>query len=94
MKSDRMNDTDFIKDLVKDIGGETKEEKPAEPTRAFKIGMFVGGAVVAVGTLCLEAALFALVATTLGWPITFLQGLSIAALFEFISLRLLRSDSR
>ena len=88
-----MNDTDFIKDLVKDLEGDKKAETPAEPTRAFKLGVMMGGVVVAVGTLCLEAALFALVATTLGWPITFLQGLSIAALFEFISLRFLRSDS-
>jgi len=88
-----MNDTDFIKDLVKDIGGEKKEEKAAEPTRAFKLGVAAGAVVVAVGTLCLEGALFALVATTLGWKLTFLQGLSIAGLFEFISLRFLRSDS-
>ena len=85
-----MNDTDFIKDLVKDLEADKKAETPAEPTRAFKLGVMMGGVVVAVGTLCLEAALFALVATTLGWPITFLQGLSIAALFEFISLRFLR----
>ena len=89
-----MNDTDFIKDLVKDLEGDKKAETPSEQTRWFKLGVMMGGVVVAVGTLCLEAALFALVATTLGWPITFLQGLSIAALFEFISLRFLRSDSR
>ena len=88
-----MNDTDFIKDLVKDLGGKEKEEVQTEPSKAFKIGVIAGGVIVAVGTLCLEAALFALVATTLGWKITFLQGLSIAALFEFISLRFLRSDS-
>ena len=93
MKSERMNDTDFIKDLVKDIGGKAKEEKSTEPTQAFKVGLVMGSIVVAVGTLCLEGALFALVATTLGWKITFLQGLSIAGLFEFISLRFLRRDS-
>jgi len=87
-----MNDTDFIKDLVKDIGGE-KTEKVAEPTKAFKIGLVLGTIVVGVGTLCLEGALFALVATALGWKLTFLQGLSIAALFEFVSLRFLRGDS-
>jgi hypothetical protein len=92
MRFERMNDTDFIKNLVKDIG-EEKVEKPAETSRAFKIGVIAGGVVVAIGTLCLEAALFALVATTLGWKLTFLQGLSIAALFEFVSLRFLRSDS-
>lgn len=86
-----MDNTDFIKDLVNDIKEEKKPKEP-EASKAFKIGMWVGGAVVAVGTLCLEGALFALVATTLGWKLTFLQGLSIAALFEFLSLRLIRVD--
>jgi hypothetical protein len=87
-----MNDTDFIKSLVKDVKTEKKEVEK-EPSKAFRYGVIAGTILVGVGTLCLEGALFALVATTLGWKLTFLQGLSIAALFEFLALRMMRRDS-
>ena len=82
--------TDFVKDLMGDLKVEPKPK--AEDSKAFKVGIIAGSVLVAVGTLCLEGALFALVATVLGWKLTFLQGLSIAALFEFLSLRLMRVD--
>ena len=84
--------TAFVKSLVKEMEDKPKAEKE-EKTTAFKAGLVFGTIVVAAGTLCLEAALFALVANVLGWKLTFLQGLSIAALFEFISLRFIRRDS-
>ena len=85
-----MNDTEFIRDLVKDLGGEKKEVAPVEPSKSYKVGLVVGTIVVAVGTLCLEGAAIAFVANFLGWGITFLQGLSIAALFEYLSLRFMK----
>ena len=94
MKSEHMNDhknmnAEFVKSLMKDRGIETEAEVK-EPTRAFKIGLVVGTITVAVGTLCLEAAAIAFVANFLGWSISFLQGLSIAALFEYLSLRFMK----
>lgn len=94
MKSEHMNDhknmnAEFVKSLMKDRDIETEAEVK-EPTRAFKIGLVVGTITVAVGTLCLEAAAIAFVANFLGWSISFLQGLSIAALFEYLSLRFMK----
>ena len=94
MKSEHMNDhknmnAEFVKSLMKDRDIETKAEVE-KPTRAFKIGLVAGTIVVAAGTLCLEAAAIAFVANFLGWSISFLQGLSIAALFEYLSLRFMK----
>jgi hypothetical protein len=80
---------EFVKSLMKDRGIETETEVK-EPTRSYKIGLVVGTITVAVGTLCLEAAAIAFVANFLGWSISFLQGLSIAALFEYLSLRFIK----
>jgi len=77
--------TKFIKGLVEDVSSEQKEE---QPTRAFLAGYAAGVFLVALGTFALEGLLFAGVASLLGWQLSFLQGLGIAAVFELVMLRL------
>ena len=89
MNDHKNMNVEFVKSLMKDRDIETGAEVE-EPTQAFKIGLVVGTITVAVGTLCLEAAAIAFVANFLGWSISFLQGLSIAALFEYLSLRFMK----
>jgi len=76
--------SDFMKNLVEDVG-ESKEQKP---NKAFQVGFAVGMLAVAVGTFAVEAFVFSAVATLLGWPLTFMQGAGIAALFELVVVRL------
>jgi hypothetical protein len=78
--------TDFIKDLVGEVDSDRAKEK--RPTRAFTAGYAAGLLLVAVGTFAIEGLLLAAVATLLGWPLSFLQGLGLAALFELVVLRL------
>ena len=77
--------TNFIKGLVEDVSSEQQEEKPS---RGFLAGYAAGVFLVAIGTFAIEGLLFAGVATLLGWQLSFLQGLGIAAVFELIMLRL------
>ena len=77
--------TEFIKGLVEDVSSGEQEEKP---TKGFLAGYAAGVFLVAVGTFALEGLLFAGVASLLGWPLSFLQGLGIAAVFELVMLRL------
>ena len=77
--------TKFIKGLVEDVSSGEQEEKP---TKGFLAGYAAGVFLVAVGTFALEGLLFAGVASLLGWPLSFLQGLGIAAVFELVMLRL------
>ena len=89
--SDRLSDhgskamnSNFMKNLVEDVV-ESKEQKP---DKAFQVGFAVGMLAVAVGTFAVEAFVFSAVATLLGWPLTFMQGAGIAALFELVVVRL------
>ena len=77
--------TKFIKGLVEDVSSEQQEEKPSN---GFLAGYAAGVFLVAVGTFALEGLLFAGVASLLGWQLSFLQGLGIAAVFELVALRL------
>ena len=76
--------SEFMKNLVEDVG-ESKEQKP---TKSFQVGFAIGMLAVAVGTFAVEAFVFSAVATLLGWPLTFMQGAGIAALFELVVVRL------
>ena len=75
--------SDFLKDLVDDV-----KEVEEEPTQAFKVGFVAGSFLAALGVFALEGLLIAAVATSLGWGLSFLQGIGIAALFELVMLRL------
>ena len=77
--------TKFIKGLVEEVSSEEQEETPS---KGFLAGYAAGVFLVAVGTFALEGLLFAGVASLLGWPLSFLQGLGIAAVFELVMLRL------
>jgi len=76
--------TDFMKNLIDDLNEETEEK----PTKAYVAGFAGGMILVALGTFALEGLLIAAVATSLGWGLSFMQGLGIAALFELVMLRL------
>ena len=78
--------SEFMRDLVEDVGSERAKEK--RPTVSFRAGFAAGVFLVAVGTFVIEGLLLAGVATLLGWPLSFLQGLGLAALFELVVLRL------
>ena len=75
--------SDFMRELVEDVSNDK-----AKPTKAFTTGYVAGMFLVAVGSFALEGLLLAAVATLLGWPLSFLQGLGLAALFELVVLRL------
>lgn len=77
--------TKFIKGLVEDVSSEQQEERP---TKGWLAGYAAGVFLVAIGTFAIEGLLFAGVATLLGWQLSFLQGLGIAAVFELVMLRL------
>ena len=76
--------SDFLRNLVEDVK-EVEEEQ--EPTPAFKVGFAAGSILVALGVFALEGLLIAVVATSLGWGLSFVQGLGIAALLELVTLR-------
>ncbi len=82
--SQAMN-SDFLKNLVDDVK-EVEENQP--PTKAFQVGFAVGSLAVALGVFALEGLLIASVAGSLGWGLSFVQGLGIASLFELVMLRL------
>lgn len=78
--------SEFMKSLVEEVDGERAKER--RPTKAFTAGYVAGMLLVAVGTFAIEGLLFAGVASLLGWPLSFLQGLGLAAMFELVVLRL------
>ena len=82
--SQTMN-SDFLKNLVDDVK-EVEENQP--PTKAFQVGFAVGSLAVALGVFALEGLLIAAVAGSLGWGLSFVQGIGIASLFELVMLRL------
>jgi hypothetical protein len=75
--------SDFLRELVDDV-----KEVEEQPTQAFKVGFAAGSILVSLGVFALEGILIASVATSLGWGLSFLQGLGVAALFELVMLRL------
>jgi hypothetical protein len=77
--------SDFIKDLVDDV--KDFEEGEKVPTKSFAIGYAAGAIIVALGMFALEGFIFAAVATLLGWPLSFLQGLGIATIMELLLVR-------
>ena len=77
--------SDFLRDLVDDV---KEAEEGQKPTPAFQVGFAAGSILAALGVFALEGLLIAAVATSLGWGLSFIQGLGIAALMELVTLRI------
>ena len=75
-------------DFVKEIIAKKEEQKSEEPSNSFKVGFVLGSALVIAGSVCLEALFFMAMLSILGFPLTFLKCLAIAATVEFISFKL------